>query len=104
MSRTPRRMPSRYRGPGCARRPILPPMPEVPLDFPRAWVEFTNPSDPSEVIKADLTWLTSSYTCIFGGGCHGIYADSPDVGCCTLGAHFAGKEDEKRVRGFVEQL
>lgn len=79
-------------------------MPEVPLDFPRAWVEFTNPSDPSEVIKADLTWLTSSYTCIFGGGCHGIYADSPDVGCCTLGAHFAGKEDEKRVRGFVEQL
>lgn len=79
-------------------------MPEVPLDFPRAWVEFTNPADETEVLRCDLTWLTSSYTCIFGSGCAGIYADSPDVGCCTLGAHFADKEDEERVAGFVEQL
>lgn len=79
-------------------------MPEVPLDFPRAWVEFTNPADETEVLRCDLTWLTSSYTCIFGNGCAGIYADSPDVGCCTLGAHFADKEDEERVAGFVEQL
>ncbi|WP_341350975.1 hypothetical protein [Nocardioides convexus] len=78
-------------------------MPEVSLDFPRAWVEFVNPADESEVLKCDLTWLTSSYTCIFGGGCAGIYADSPDVGCCTLGAHFADKEDERRVEAFVEQ-
>jgi len=79
-------------------------VPEVPLDFPRAWVEFTNPADESEVLRCDLTWLTSSYTCIFGRGCAGIYADSPDVGCCTLGAHFADKDDERRVAGFVEQL
>ncbi len=79
-------------------------MPEVSLDFPRAWVEFTNPADESEVLKCDLTWLTSSFTCIFGSGCAGIYADSPDVGCCTLGAHFADKDDERRVAGFVEQL
>lgn len=79
-------------------------MPEVSLDFPRAWVEFVNPDDDSEVLRCDLTWLTSSYTCVFGSGCAGIYADSPDVGCCTLGAHFADKGDEKRVRGFVEQL
>jgi hypothetical protein len=55
-------------------------------------------------MRCDLTWLTSSYTCIFGQGCKGIYATSPDTGCCTLGAHFAGKEDEKRVAGFVAQL
>ncbi len=79
-------------------------MPEVPLDFPRAWVEFTNPADDSEVLRCDLTWLTSSFTCIFGSGCAGIYADSPDVGCCTLGAHFADKTDERRVEGFVGQL
>src|SRR4051812_50168222 len=42
--------------------------------------------------------------CIFGQGCQGIYADAPDVGCCTLGAHFADKDDEKRVAGFVAQL
>ena len=79
-------------------------MPEVPLDFPRAWVEFTNPDDESEVMRCDLTWLTSAYQCIFGGGCKGIYADAPDMGCCTLGAHFADKDDELRVAGFVAQL
>lgn len=79
-------------------------MPEVDLDFPRAWVEFTNPADADEVLRCDLTWLTSSYTCIFGQGCAGIYADSPDVGCCTLGAHFADADDEQRVAGYVAQL
>ena len=79
-------------------------MPEVPLDFPRAWVEFVNPADESEILRCDLTWLTSSYTCIFGGGCAGIYADSPSVGCCTLGAHFSDADDEERVAGFVAQL
>ena len=77
---------------------------EVPLDFPRAWVEFVNPDDADEVFRCDLTWLTSSYRCIFGQGCAGIYASSPDVGCCTLGAHFADEEDEARVAGYVDQL
>jgi hypothetical protein len=79
-------------------------VPEVDLVFPRAFVEFANPADPSEVMRCGLTWLTSSYTCIFGGGCKGIYKDSPDVGCCTLGAHFADKDDEDRVAGYVKQL
>ncbi len=79
-------------------------MPEVDLVFPRAFVEFANPADDTEVLRCDLTWLTSSYTCIFGQGCRGIYADSPDTGCCTLGAHFADADDEKRVAGFVAML
>jgi hypothetical protein len=79
-------------------------VPEVDLVFPRAYVEFVNPADESEVMRCDLTWLTSSYTCIFGQGCKGIYADVGGVGCCTLGAHFADKDDEKRVAGYVEML
>ena len=79
-------------------------MPEVPLDFPRQWIEFVDPADPDQVIRADLTWLTSSWTCIFGRGCRGIYADRPDVGCCALGAHFSGKKDEKRVATWVDRL
>ena len=79
-------------------------MPEVDLVFPRAFVEFADPADEDQVFRCDLTWLTSAYTCIFGQGCQGIYADSPDVGCCTLGAHFADAEDEARVAGFVDQL
>ena len=80
-------------------------VPEVPLDFPRAWVEFPDPNDDEQSFRCDLTWLTSNWSCIFGNGCQGIYADQPDgVGCCTLGAHFSDKDDEKRTRKFVRQL
>jgi len=79
-------------------------VPEVDLVFPRAYVEFVDPTDDEQVFRCDLTWLTSSYMCIFGQGCQGIYKESPDTGCCTLGAHFADKDDEKRVARFVDQL
>ena len=50
----------------------LAPVPEVPLDFPRAWVEFADPGRRRRsVFRCDLTWLTSRWTCIFGSGCHG---------------------------------
>jgi len=67
-------------------------------------VEFVNPADADEVMRCDLTWLTSSWTCIFGGGCAGIYRTAPDVGCCTLGAHFADEDDEQRVAAYVDRL
>jgi hypothetical protein len=79
-------------------------VPEVDLVFPRAWVEFPDPADDDQVFRCDLTWLTSSWTCIFGNGCQGIYKNRPYDGCCTLGAHFADEEDEQRVAGYVEKL
>ena len=79
-------------------------MPEVMLDFPRQWVEFVDPADPAHLIKADLTWLTSRWTCIFGRGCAGIDASRPDAGCCVHGAHFSEKKDRKRVAAWVERL
>jgi hypothetical protein len=79
-------------------------MPEVMLDFPRAWVDFVDPADETQHYRCDLTWLVSRWQCIFGAGCRGIYADRPDDGCCTLGAHFSDKADEKRVRQFVKLL
>ena len=79
-------------------------MAETELVIPRAYVEFVDPADSEQVFKCDLTWLTSRWMCIFGQGCKGIYADRPDDGCCTLGAHFSDKDDEKRVRGFVKML
>ncbi len=82
---------------------------ETSLDATRVWVEFADPEAPEgsaaeQVFRADLTWLTSSWTCIFGRGCAGIYADRPQDGCCTLGAHFSDADDEKRVRGWVKRL
>ncbi len=79
-------------------------MPETDLVIPRAYVEFLDPDDKAQMFKCDLTWLTSQYMCIFGQGCAGIYAERPDDGCCSHGAHFADKDDEKRVRSFVKQL
>jgi hypothetical protein len=79
-------------------------VPEVEPLFPRAWIEFLDPEDDEQTFRCDLTWLTSSWTCIFGRGCQGIYAERPDDGCCTLGAHFADEDDEERVAGYVDQL
>jgi hypothetical protein len=79
-------------------------VPEVLLPFPRAYAEFVDPADPEQVFRCDLTWLTSRWSCIFGRGCAGIYADRPDDGCCSLGAHFADAADEKRVRKAARQL
>jgi hypothetical protein len=68
------------------------------------WVEFADPDDSDQRFRCDLTWLTSSWTCIFGNGCPGIYEDRPDDGCCTLGAHFTDKDDVKRVKEAVREL
>jgi len=77
---------------------------EVPLDMPRIWVEFPDPADIAQRFRCDLTWLTSSWMCIFGAGCQGIYADRPDDGCCTLGAHFTDQDDYRRVRAVAAEL
>lgn len=79
-------------------------MAEVPLDMPRIWVEFPDPADIAQRFRCDLTWLTSSWMCIFGAGCQGIYADRPDDGCCTLGAHFTDRDDYRRVRAVAAEL
>lgn len=91
-------------------------VPETTLDTARTWIEFPDPEGSlaaaggdgsgaaEQVFRCDLTWLTSSWTCIFGRGCRGIYADRPDDGCCTLGAHFSDGDDEARVAGAVARL
>ena len=77
---------------------------EVDLDFAREWIEFTDPADAAHRVRADLTWLCSRWTCIFGRGCHGVVAGRPDDGCCSHGAFFSDKADEKRVRRFAAEL
>ncbi|MEO9140409.1 MAG: hypothetical protein ABI345_15255 [Jatrophihabitans sp.] len=80
------------------------PQREVSLDFPREWIEFLDPADPSHQIRADLTWLCSRWNCIFGKGCHGTIEGQASTGCCNHGAYFSDKDDEKRTKRFVGQL
>jgi hypothetical protein len=77
---------------------------ETPLDFAREWVAFPDPADPEHLIRADLTWLCSRWSCIFSRGCQGVVEGRADDGCCSHGAFFSDKADERRVRRFAEQL
>jgi len=77
---------------------------EVAPDYPREWVEFSDPADAEHLIRADLTWLLSRWTCVFGRSCHGILAGRAAEGCCSHGAFFTDADDEKRVRAAVRRL
>jgi hypothetical protein len=76
----------------------------VPLDFAREWVHFPDPADAGHEVRADLTWLTSAWTCIFGRGCAGVVEGRPDDGCCSHGAFFTDEDDLARVTAAVGLL
>lgn len=81
------------------------PTPEVDLDFPREWIEFVDPDNAEHVIAADLTWLLSRWTCVFGTpACQGTVAGRPDDGCCSHGAFLADADDETRLAKSVTLL
>lgn len=85
--------------------PKMRPSQEAPLDFPREWLEFLDPADDEHLIVADLTWLTSRWTCVFGTpACQGILVEQPDAGCCTHGAFLSDSDDRKRLRKAVKML
>ncbi|WP_405168037.1 hypothetical protein OG203_28830 [Nocardia sp. NBC_01499] len=75
------------------------------MDFPREWIEFVDPANDEHLIVADLTWLLSSWTCVFGTpACQGIIAERPDDGCCSHGAFLSDKDDRKRLQNAVKML
>ncbi|PIB77509.1 hypothetical protein [Mycolicibacterium brumae] len=78
---------------------------EVALDFPREWVEFADPDDPEHLICADLTWLLSRWTCVFGTpACQGTVAGRPDDGCCSHGAFLSDDDDRAKLDDAVKRL
>lgn len=79
--------------------------PEADLDFPREWYEFADPDNPEHWIRADLTWLCSHWSCVFGTpACAGIVAGRPDDGCCTHGAYLSDADDRRRLAAGVALL
>lgn len=77
---------------------------EVDIDFPREWIEFIDPVDIEHVVRADLTWLLSRWSCVFGKTCHGIVRGRSVEGCCSHGAFFTDADDERRIRTAVRRL
>ena len=73
--------------------------PEVELDFAREWVEFYDPDNPEHLIAADMTWLLSRWTCVFGTpACQGTVEGRPDDGCCSHGAFLSDDDDIAQSR------
>ncbi|MEO6880054.1 MAG: hypothetical protein ABI181_03760 [Mycobacteriaceae bacterium] len=93
------------RSPSRPVAPVLLGIPEVAPDFPREWIELVDPADPAHLVRADLTWLLSRWTCVFGSpACHGIAPGREDDGCCTHGAFLADDADRERLDAAVAEL
>ena len=78
---------------------------EVDPDFAREWVEFYDPDNPEHLIAADLTWLLSRWTCVFGTpACQGTVEGRPFDGCCSHGAFLSDDDDRARLDDAARQL
>jgi hypothetical protein len=70
------------------------------------WVSFDDPIE-ARTWLVDVTFLESSWHCIYGRGCQGVLTEpAPELeeGCCSYGAHFTGEEDSRRVELAAERL
>ncbi len=70
------------------------------------WISFEDPEEERTWIF-DVTFLTSPWTCIFGNGCQGVLdGPAPELvhGCCSYGAHFTDKADERRILKLAKRL
>jgi hypothetical protein len=70
------------------------------------WVSFEDP-DEERTWVFDVTFLLSSWACIFGHGCQGVLtgpAAELEQGCCSYGAHFTDDADVARVRAAAKTL
>jgi hypothetical protein len=66
----------------------------------REWVTFDDPKEDGRRWQVDVTFLLSSWQCIFGAGCQGVLTErAPEMvqGCCSYGAHFSDKKDRDHV-------
>ena len=69
----------------------------------REWVTIPVPGKERKQWQVDVTFLMSSWHCIFGQGCQGVLTEpAPELvhGCCDYGAH----ESEEKVKEKVEKL
>ena len=63
------------------------------------WVSFPDPGEERTWVF-DVTFLLSSWHCIYGAGCQGVLtgpAAELEQGCCSYGAHFTDDADRTRV-------
>lgn len=73
----------------------------------REWVAFEDPKEDGRTWQIDVTFLLSSWTCIFGSGCQGVLTEPAEdmvQGCCSYGAHFSDRKDRDHVVKIAKKL
>lgn len=73
----------------------------------REWVTFDDPGEKGRRWQIDVTFLLSSWECIFGNGCQGVLTEPASElvhGCCSYGAHFSDKKDRDHVVRIAREL
>jgi hypothetical protein len=80
-------------------------MVKIPNDA-HEWISFEDEKR-EQTWVFDVTFLESSWTCIFGNGCQGVLtgpAEDLVQGCCSYGAHFVDEKDRRRVERAAKRL
>ena len=69
----------------------------------REWVSIRDPDDERRRYTFDVSFLLSSYVCIYGGGCEGVHpgVQDPAIGCCVHGAYLNEDDDPSALRDLV---
>jgi hypothetical protein len=86
---------------------------EAPPPHDAGSIEGAAPNAPIEIDEGHTLWrfepnfLRSNWTCIWGRGCHGIESEkaaSLQLGCCSVGAHIDGIDEELNLSATVKAL
>jgi hypothetical protein len=70
------------------------------------YLSFEDP-DSDRTWLFDITFLLSSWSCIYGSGCKGVLSgDATEMqqGCCSYGAHFISEDDITKVETAMARL
>ena len=73
----------------------------------REWVTFDDPKEEGRRWQVDVTFLLSSWECIFGCGCQGVLTGpAPEMvqGCCSYGAHFTDRKDRDHIVRIAKEM
>ena len=73
----------------------------------REWITIPVPGKDKKQWQIDVTFLASSYRCIFGQGCQGVLTEPAAElvqGCCSYGAHASDKKDQDKITKLAKKL
>ena len=73
----------------------------------REWITIPVPGKDKKQWQIDVTFLASSYRCIFGQGCQGVLTEPAAElvqGCCSYGAHANDKKDQEKITKLSKKL